>query len=103
MLSYAAANDIIMIFPQAAPDTNINSSGCWNLLVDKPADQVKQQTNLGTQNKAFKKLIEQLTKARASGYDYKQLNIAKADRNADKCDPNATYEAQGAMSLLDKS
>lgn len=93
---------MIMVFPQAAP-SDINKSGCWNILVDNAQDQIEQQTNLGTQNKAFKKLIQQLTTARDSGYDYSQLNIAKADPDADRCDPNATLKTQGAMSFLDKS
>lgn len=92
MLAYASTNDMIMVFPQAAPDTTINNSGCWNLLVDKPADQVAQQTNKGTQNKAFKKLIEKLTTKREAGYDFSKLNIANDDKNAGTCDPKATYK-----------
>ena len=46
-MKYAASNNIIMVFPQAAPDTSNNKSGCWNMIKTDATEHMVQQTKEG--------------------------------------------------------
>lgn len=78
-LEYAAANDIIMVFPQARAHFLFNPYGCfdWNNLYDETwwEKDTKYLTQDGHQMKALKNMLDRITEPRSNSYNYGARNI----------------------------
>lgn len=77
-LDLAAANDIIVAFPQAEQSLFHTENGindCWSHQPGAIGDMDYYGKN-GLQNRALKALVERIGGKRDQGYDYSKLNIA---------------------------
>ena len=77
-LELAAANDIIVAFPQTEENPFHHEAGvndCWSHQPGAIGD-LDYFGNKGLQNKALKALVERIGGKRDSGYDYTKLNIS---------------------------
>lgn len=78
-LQYAAANDIIVLMPQAKYDFFVNPNECFDYYgyTNGWGDDNSYRTKDGRQPKAIKAMLDRLVEPLDDGYKYEARNIAR--------------------------